>query len=104
MNAQKVGRILNGDPNWSDSWHDIAGYAQLVARMKSGKIMHEEGRSLVWVLSQMRAMLETQALEGLEARMAALQAHAEKRHLLTYSPRSNGNGLEDADRQVGVAN
>jgi hypothetical protein len=52
----------------------------------------------------MRAMLETQALEGLEARMAALQAHAEKRHLLTYSPRSNGNGLEDADRQVGVAN
>jgi hypothetical protein len=31
MNAHKVGRILNGDPNWPDSWHDIAGYAQLVA-------------------------------------------------------------------------
>jgi len=30
MFAHKVGRILNGDPNYADSWHDIAGYAQLV--------------------------------------------------------------------------
>lgn len=30
MIAHKIGRILNGDPNYSDSWHDIAGYAQLV--------------------------------------------------------------------------
>jgi hypothetical protein len=64
----------------------------------------ERARSLVWMLAQMRQMLETQALENLEARMAALQAHAEKRHLLTYSPRSNGNGLEDVDRQAGTAN
>jgi hypothetical protein len=72
--------------------------------MKAGKLPHEDGRSLVWVLSQMRAMLETQALEGPEARMAALQAHVEKRHLITYSPRSNGNGVEDADRQIVAAN
>jgi hypothetical protein len=26
----KVARILNGDPDYSDSWHDIAGYATLV--------------------------------------------------------------------------
>ncbi len=26
----KIGRILNGDPDYSDSWHDIAGYATLV--------------------------------------------------------------------------
>lgn len=26
----KVGRILNGDADYSDSWHDIAGYATLV--------------------------------------------------------------------------
>lgn len=26
----KVARILNGDPNYGDSWHDIAGYAVLV--------------------------------------------------------------------------
>lgn len=30
MIQHKVGRILNGDPNYADSWHDIAGYAQLV--------------------------------------------------------------------------
>lgn len=31
MIAHKIGRILNGDPNYADSWRDIAGYAQLVA-------------------------------------------------------------------------
>ena len=30
MIAHKIGRILNGDPNYEDSWHDIAGYAALV--------------------------------------------------------------------------
>lgn len=31
MVAHKIGRILNGDPNYHDSWHDIVGYAKLVA-------------------------------------------------------------------------
>lgn len=31
MNAHKIGRILNGDPNYHDSWHDIIGYTKLVA-------------------------------------------------------------------------
>lgn len=31
MIAHKIGRIINGDPNYSDSWADIAGYATLVA-------------------------------------------------------------------------
>ena len=30
--AHKIGRILNGDPNYADSWHDIAGYALLVGK------------------------------------------------------------------------
>lgn len=30
MIAHKIGRILNGDPKYTDSWHDIAGYAKLV--------------------------------------------------------------------------
>ncbi len=30
--AGKVGRILNGDANYSDSWHDIAGYATLIEK------------------------------------------------------------------------
>ncbi len=32
MIAHKIGRILNGDPNYADSWTDIVGYAKLVER------------------------------------------------------------------------
>lgn len=37
MIAHKIGRILNGDPAYADSWVDIAGYAQLVADRLQGK-------------------------------------------------------------------
>ena len=30
MVAHKIGRILNGDANYIDSWHDIIGYVRLV--------------------------------------------------------------------------
>jgi hypothetical protein len=30
MVAHKIGRIVNGDPSYIDSWHDIIGYARLV--------------------------------------------------------------------------
>lgn len=30
MIAHKIGRILNGDPFYDDSWRDIAGYARLI--------------------------------------------------------------------------
>ena len=33
MIQHKIARILNGDPNYSDSWHDISGYATLVENM-----------------------------------------------------------------------
>lgn len=32
MNAHKVARILSGDPNAPDHWHDIQGYAALVEK------------------------------------------------------------------------
>ena len=39
MILHKLGRIINGDPNYADSWHDIAGYAQLVAdRLNKGPL------------------------------------------------------------------
>lgn len=37
MVQNKVARILNGDPNYVDSWLDIAGYAQLVVDQLNGK-------------------------------------------------------------------
>lgn len=30
MIAHKIGRILNGDPEYKDSWTDIIGYTRLV--------------------------------------------------------------------------
>lgn len=36
MIAHKIGRIVNGDPHYADSWVDIAGYAQLVADRLGG--------------------------------------------------------------------
>lgn len=30
MIAHKIGRILNGDPRYADSWHDLEGNARLV--------------------------------------------------------------------------
>ncbi len=36
MICHKIGRIVNGDPNYADSWVDIAGYAKLVADRLEG--------------------------------------------------------------------
>lgn len=36
MIAQKIGRVLAGDPNFQDHWIDIAGYATLVVRELEG--------------------------------------------------------------------
>ena len=33
MIANKLGRIVNGDPMYDDSWRDIAGYATLVVEI-----------------------------------------------------------------------
>jgi len=41
MVAHKVGRILNGDPDYADSWVDIAGYAKLVADRLEKDAAHE---------------------------------------------------------------
>lgn len=38
MVAHKVGRILNGDPNYDDSWVDVAGYSKLVADRLQGTV------------------------------------------------------------------
>lgn len=38
MILHKIGRIVNGDPNYADSWVDIAGYAKLVADRLEGNV------------------------------------------------------------------
>lgn len=38
MICHKIGRIINGDADYADSWHDIAGYASLVDKRLNGEI------------------------------------------------------------------
>ena len=38
MIFHKIARIINGDPDYADSWIDIAGYATLVAERLEGKV------------------------------------------------------------------
>ena len=37
MICHKMGRIINGDPDYDDSWRDIAGYAELVVKELNGE-------------------------------------------------------------------
>ena len=46
MIAHKIGRILNGDPNYADSWHDIAGYATLVEQELNAAAKMAEGATV----------------------------------------------------------
>ena len=39
MIFHKIARILNGDPNYADSWHDIAGYATLIDKELNNEII-----------------------------------------------------------------
>ena len=56
--------------------HTLAGLISEASRvyraMRDNKLDHQQGRSLVWVLGQLRAMIETQALERLEQRLEEL--------------------------------
>lgn len=36
--ADKIARMLNGDPNYIDNWHDIIGYSKLVENRLLGEV------------------------------------------------------------------
>ena len=44
MIFHKITRIINGDPEYIDSWQDIAGYAQLVVDILEEKSLKEESK------------------------------------------------------------
>lgn len=37
MICHKMARIVNGDPDYDDSWRDVAGYATLVVKHLNGE-------------------------------------------------------------------
>lgn len=42
--ADKIARMLNGDPTYRDNWHDIVGYAKLVDdRMAADELKDKDG-------------------------------------------------------------
>jgi Tfp pilus assembly protein PilF len=41
MIAEKISRVINGDPSYIDSWHDIAGYATLVEKQLIKDCKHQ---------------------------------------------------------------
>ncbi len=47
MIAHKMGRIVNGDPEYDDSWIDIIGYSQLVLDELNSPIENFEEESLI---------------------------------------------------------
>ena len=61
-------------------------------QMRDGDLDHQQGRSLVWVLAQLRAMVETAALERLEARLEELAPDIQgKSHGHTTASRPSGS-------------
>jgi len=43
MIANKIGRVLEGDPNFNDHWDDISGYSNLVSKMlTAGSAMEQQ--------------------------------------------------------------
>jgi hypothetical protein len=58
----------------------IAEATRVYRQARDKKLDHGEARSLVWMLAQMRAMVETQALERLEARLEELAPSIEGRN------------------------
>jgi hypothetical protein len=67
--------------------------ARIYRKMKAGKLDHEEGRSLIWSLSQIRPMIEAQRLEEMHARLEELAARAAARSAQGYGHLGNGEPL-----------
>jgi hypothetical protein len=54
MILHKIGRILNGNPNYIDSWTDIIGYTKLVeTRLKAAEAGKEKGEGVPGVTSNL---------------------------------------------------
>jgi hypothetical protein len=61
--------------------------------VRAGKMPHDEGRSLTWILDKMRSAVEAMHLERIESRLAEIEAAAERMP----------NGHQGNNRQIGYA-
>ena len=61
--ADKIARILTGDPNYADNWHDIQGYAKLV----EDRLVTPEKDSPVYDTQPVQGQLFTDAFSAAAA-------------------------------------
>jgi hypothetical protein len=66
MVAHKIGRIINGDPQYIDSWTDIIGYTRLVEK----RLIDEQAKD--------NAPTGVTEIEGMDEFVAALLADLEE--------------------------
>jgi hypothetical protein len=64
----------------------IAEATRVYRAARNKKLDHSEARSLVWMLAQMRGMVETQALERLEQRLEEIAPSIDGGNLGYKSP------------------
>lgn len=77
MIAHKIGRIVNGDPHYADSWIDIAGYAQLVADELEDKLDAELAEKAA---SELNDGLAAVAASELDAELAGFPPVTDEHH------------------------
>lgn len=74
MIYSKIGRILAGNCNHADTWHDIAGYAQLIAmRLSTPHNLQEHS-----ILQQVQQDIEEQSAREMAAKLAPASKQAPK--------------------------
>jgi len=88
MIAQKISRILNGNPHNMDSWHDIAGYATLV---ENELRWYEEDNALKRIEDdaekQVKKLKEEAFIKFLDKNIYSFFINAERKsHKLDYVP------------------
>ena len=95
MTASKIGRILNGDPNYTDSWHDIGGYVRLVEqRLEKEQAKNEAvARQTSFAFTSTDQIQEKAAPDSLQQLID--RAIAELNH---QKRETNGKSIETCDR------
>jgi len=80
----------------------VVEMGRIYRAMRSGKVPHDEGRSLVWVLSQLRAALESEALVAIEQKLADLETRTI--NMVPVQPMRLIDGDAHTDSQAGRPN
>lgn len=74
MVAHKVGRIINGDPNYIDSWTDIIGYTRLVEK----RLIDEQEAIKNWTFCTNNPVGDTPAPTATDKTFSAEEKHLDE--------------------------